>query len=89
MNPMCVLQRRPESPGAQPIRDYKGQSRQMITMAFLEEGGYFDVPIQVGSAIISHCRYQEQLGSACMSKFKHFFRLSHLSHAVLKISSFA
>ena len=40
-------QRQPESPGSQPIRDYKGQSRQMITMAFLEEGGYFDVPIQV------------------------------------------
>ena len=34
---------------AQPIRDYKGQSRQMITMAFLEEGGYFDVPIQVSN----------------------------------------
>lgn len=32
---------------SQSIRDYKGQSRQMITMAFLEEGGYFDVPIQV------------------------------------------
>lgn len=42
--------RRPASPGAAPIRDYKGQSRQMITMAFLEEGGYFDVPIQVASA---------------------------------------
>ncbi|KAL0034303.1 hypothetical protein WJX77_008161 [Trebouxia sp. C0004] len=42
--------RKPVSPGAAPIRDYKGQSRQMITMAFLEEGGYFDVPIQVASA---------------------------------------
>lgn len=45
-----ILQRKPTSPGAQSIRDYKGQSRQMITMAFLEEGGYFDVPIQVSHA---------------------------------------
>ena len=43
----CLLQRKPVSPGAQPIRDYKGQSRQMVTMASLEKGGYFDVPIQV------------------------------------------
>ena len=43
----CVLQSKPVSPGAQPIRHYKGQSRQMVTMASLEKGGYFDVPIQV------------------------------------------
>lgn len=38
-----------ETVASQPIafRNYKGQSRQMITMRFLEEGGYFDLPIQV------------------------------------------
>lgn len=35
------------SSGAQTTKDCKGHSRQMITLAFLEEGGYFDVPIQV------------------------------------------
>lgn len=35
------------SSGAQTTKDGKGRSRQMITLAFLEEGGYFDVPIQV------------------------------------------
>ena len=48
----CGLQRKVDA-SAQPIRDYKGQSRQMITMAFLEEGGYFDVPIQVCTGIVS------------------------------------
>ena len=41
------VQRKPNSPAAQAIRDYKGQSGQMITMAFLEEGGDVDVTIQV------------------------------------------
>ena len=42
-----VLQRKAASSGAQTTRECKGHSRQIITMAFLEEGGYFDVPIQV------------------------------------------
>ncbi|KAL3132495.1 hypothetical protein ABBQ32_009041 [Trebouxia sp. C0010 RCD-2024] len=43
-------QRKVALTGAQATGDSKGHSRQMITMAFLEEGGYFDVPIQVASA---------------------------------------
>lgn len=45
-----TTQRKVASTGAQATREDKGHSRQMITMAFLEEGGYFDVPIQVASA---------------------------------------
>lgn len=49
-----VLQRKAASAGAQTTRDCKENGRQMITMAFLEEGGYFDVPIQVKVTPGSH-----------------------------------
>ena len=47
LNPLDTLA---EAVASQPVafRNYKGQSRQMITMTFLEEGGLFDMPIQVG-----------------------------------------
>lgn len=65
---ICVLQRKgttdadPQEP-SQAIRDYKGHSRQMITMAFLEEGGYFDVPIQVST--IAECAESCLLTAMC------------------------
>ena len=46
-------QRKVASTGAQNTREYKGHSKQVITMAFLEEGGYFDVPIQVNVILFS------------------------------------
>ena len=57
-NSAHILQRKAASAGAQTTRDCKGHGRQMITMAFLEEGGYFDVPIQVkvtpGTFLLAH-----------------------------------
>lgn len=49
LNPLDTLA---EAVASQPVafRNYKGQSRQMITMTFLEEGGLFDMPIQNASA---------------------------------------
>jgi len=39
--------RRDEAIKAQPVRTCKGLARQGLTMTFLEEGGYFDLPIKV------------------------------------------
>ncbi len=39
-----------EDPDVQSFRNYKGVSRQGIRLAFLEEGGYFDLPIKVSPA---------------------------------------
>ena len=51
LNPLETLA---EAVASQPVafRNYKGQSRQMITMTFLEEGGFFDMPIQVGTDVM-------------------------------------
>lgn len=53
MDQSHYLQRKVALTGAQATGDSKGHSRQMITMAFLEEGGYFDVPIQVNMFLLS------------------------------------
>lgn len=39
--------RRVEAINAQPVTKCKGLGRDGLTMTFLEEGGYFDLPIKV------------------------------------------
>jgi len=65
--------RRVEAIKAQPVRNCKGLARDGLTMPFLEEGGYFDLPIKVALLNIFDLQAAADAAAPCQQLHNTFF----------------